>query len=99
MSKKCENKSENKSENKGGLFNRQTCKLFLEPFSLAETEEYLVSKGIRWSRYDITECYMIMGGIPYYLSLLDKNMSYLQKYSHFVKFPEAKKKFTLMRWR
>ena len=69
---------DNIEHNKGGLFNRQTCKLFLEPFSLAETEEYLLSKGIHWSRYDITECYMIMGGIPYYLSLLDKEMSYLQ---------------------
>ncbi len=69
---------DNIEHNKGGLFNRKTCKLFLEPFSLSETEEYLISKGIRWSRYDITECYMIMGGIPYYLSLLDKEMSYLQ---------------------
>jgi len=69
---------DNIEHNKGGLFNRQTCKLFLEPFSLSETEEYLTSKGIHWSRYDITECYMIMGGIPYYLSLLDKEMSYLQ---------------------
>ncbi len=69
---------DNIEHNKGGLFNRQTCKLFLEPFSLCETEEYLISKGIHWSRYDITECYMIMGGIPYYLSLLDKELSYLQ---------------------
>ena len=69
---------DNIEHNKGGLFNRQTCKLFLEPFTLCETEEYLISKGIHWSRYDITECYMIMGGIPYYLSLLDKDMSYLQ---------------------
>ena len=69
---------DNIEHNKGGLFNRQTCKLFIEPFTLHETEEYLISKGIQWSRYDITECYMIMGGIPYYLSLLDKEMSYLQ---------------------
>ncbi len=69
---------DNIEHNKGGLFNRRTCKLFLEPFSLSETEEYLINKGINWSRYDITECYMIMGGIPYYLSLLDKEMSYLQ---------------------
>lgn len=69
---------ENIEHNKGGLFNRQTCRLFLEPFTLSETEEYLTSKGIHWSRYDITECYMIMGGIPYYLSLLDKEMSYIQ---------------------
>ena len=69
---------DNIAHNKGGLFNRQTCKLYLEPFTLHETEEYLMHRGIRWSRYDITECYMIMGGIPYYLSLLDKEMSYLQ---------------------
>ena len=64
------------AENKGGLFNRQSCKLYLEPFTLKETEEYLQSKGINWSRYDIAECYMIMGGIPYYLSLLDSELSY-----------------------
>ena len=69
---------DNIEHNKGGLFNRQTCKLFLEPFTLNETEEYLVNKGIHWSRYDIAECYMIMGGIPYYLSLLDKELSYLK---------------------
>ena len=64
--------------NKGGLFNRQTCKLFLQPFTLCETEEYLTQKGICWSRYDVTECYMILGGIPYYLSLLEKDLSCLQ---------------------
>ena len=66
------------SNNKGGLFNRQTCRLYLEPFNLKETEEYLESRGISWSRYDIAECYMIMGGIPYYLSLLDSELSLSQ---------------------
>ena len=59
------------ANNKGGLYNRQTCRLYLEPFSLYETEEYLKLQGIEWSRYDIAQCYMIMGGMPYYLSLLD----------------------------
>ena len=63
------------ANNKGGLFNRQTCKLFLKPFSLCEVEEYLQSKNINWSRYDIVQCYMIMGGIPYYLSLLNSKES------------------------
>ena len=71
--------TEHIDHNRGGLFNRQTCKLFLEPFNLRETEEYLLHKGIRWSRYDIVECYMVLGGIPYYLSLLDKELSYLQR--------------------
>ena len=66
---------DNLANNKGGLFNRQTCRLYLKPFNLQEVEEYLQSKGFMWSRYDIVECYMIMGGIPYYLSLLKKKYS------------------------
>lgn len=66
------------ANNKGGLFNRQTCRLFLEPFTLNETEAFLNNKGIKWSRYQIAECYMIMGGIPYYLSLLDPSITYTQ---------------------
>lgn len=63
------------TKNKGGLFNRQTCRLYLEPFKLHEVEEFLVSRDINWSRYEIAECYMIMGGIPYYLNLLDSELS------------------------
>ena len=63
--------------NKGGLFNRAARRLYLMPFSLQETERYLVSRGIHWSRYDIVECYMTMGGIPYYLKLLDNDLSFL----------------------
>ena len=66
---------DNIAENKGGLFNRQSCRMYLEPFTLSETEAYLRSKNITWSRYDIAECYMILGGIPYYLSLLEKRFS------------------------
>lgn len=63
------------TKNRGGLFNRQTCRLYLEPFNLHETEEFLLSRDISWSRYEIAECYMIMGGIPYYLDLLDSQLS------------------------
>lgn len=68
----------NLNENKGGLFNRQTCRIYLEPFTLAETEQFLVTKNINWSRYEIAETYMIMGGIPYYLNLLSGKLSYSQ---------------------
>ena len=53
--------------NRGGLHNRLTRLIHLQPFSLAETEQFLKSKGFRWNRYDIAQCYMTMGGIPYYL--------------------------------
>lgn len=67
--------TKNIAKNKGGLFNRKTCSIYLQPFNLRETEEYLATRGIEWSRYDITECYMILGGIPYYLSLLEAQKS------------------------
>ncbi len=73
---------ENIANNKGGLFNRHTCSLFLKPFSLCEVEQYLQSKEINWSRYDIVQCYMIMGGIPYYLSLLQNIYSFSQNIDH-----------------
>lgn len=66
---------DNIAENKGGLFNRQTCRIYLEPFSLHETELYLQEKNIIWSRYDIAEMYMILGGIPYYWSMIEKELS------------------------
>ncbi|MBP5217163.1 MAG: hypothetical protein J6038_04950 [Bacilli bacterium] len=62
-------------KNKGGLYNRHTEKIVLEPFTLRETEEYLSSKAVLWSRYDIAELYMILGGIPYYLSKIDGSLT------------------------
>lgn len=70
--------TENIDKNKGGLFNRQTCRLYLNPFNLSEVEEYLSYRGFIWSKYELAECYMIMGGIPYYLSLLKKSISFNQ---------------------
>lgn len=69
---------ENIDHNKGGLFNRLTCRIFLEPFDLRHTEEYLLSRNIQWPRHDICECYMIMGGIPYYLSMLRSDLTYTE---------------------
>lgn len=60
---------------KGGLHNRITRKIYLAPFDLYETELFLKSKGIVWNRHQIAECYMIMGGTPYYLDMLDKQYS------------------------
>ena len=63
------------AQNKGGLFNRKTCSLYMKPFTLKETEQYLISRDFDWSHYDIAESYMIMGGIPFYLSLLRPDIS------------------------
>ena len=62
-------------DNHGGLHNRITHEMHLRPFNLKETEDYLKSNGMRWNRLSVTQIYMAMGGIPYYLGLLDKTKS------------------------
>lgn len=64
--------------NYGGLYNRVTHQIYLEPFSLGECEEYYKSLGISMSRYDQALCYMALGGIPYYMSYLKKGLSVAQ---------------------
>ena len=59
---------------KGGLHNRVTRKLYLAPFTLGETAEFLSDRGVEWTRHQIAECYMIMGGTPYYLDMIDKSL-------------------------
>jgi AAA+ ATPase superfamily predicted ATPase len=65
-------------KNRGGLHNRVTRQILLEPFTLSETEQFLKSKNIVLSRLQIAECYMILGGIPYYLEQLEKSISLSQ---------------------
>ena len=60
---------------KGGLHNRLTGQIYLKPFTLGECQKYLDSKKILFSRHQILQCYMILGGVPYYWSLLKKGKS------------------------
>lgn len=64
--------------NRAGLHNRLTHEMHLSAFSLSETQQYLRSQGIEWSPQTIAQTYMILGGVPYYLSLLDKRQSLTQ---------------------
>lgn len=70
--------ADNLIENQGGLHNRITRRIYIKPFTLGETEEYLKSQNFRWARYDILQCYMLTGGVPYYLSLLNPKLSFAQ---------------------
>lgn len=65
-------------ENPGGLHARITNNIYVRPFTLKETEEYLRSRRIGWDRYQILKLYMILGGIPFYLSLLDPAKSMIE---------------------
>lgn len=62
-------------DNHGGLHDRITHELHLHSFTLGETEDYLKANGFRWNRLSVAQAYMILGGVPYYLSLLDKGQS------------------------
>ncbi len=64
--------------NHGGLHNRLTNKILLQPFTLAECEQYSEANNLGFSRYQIVENYMIMGGIPFYWSLLKRELSLAQ---------------------
>jgi len=61
--------------NRGGLHHRITQKMRLLPFTLAETETYLKSKGSNLDKYQILQLYMALGGIPQYLNNVKKGDS------------------------
>ena len=62
-------------DNQGGLHNRITHRIYLRPFYLSECKDYLKEHGFDWDDYQILQCYMIFGGVPYYLSLLRPSLS------------------------
>lgn len=64
--------------NTGGLYNRVTERLKLEPFTLQETEAYFTRKNIVLDRYQIIQLYMVMGGIPFYLEQVEPGRSAMQ---------------------
>jgi uncharacterized protein len=63
---------------RGGLHNRVTKLVYLYPFTLAETETFLLSRQIRLNRYQTVQIYMAMGGIPMYLDQLKSGFSAVQ---------------------
>ncbi len=82
-------------DNPGGLHARITNNIYVRPFTLKETEEYLRSQGIGWDRYQILKLYMVFGGIPFYLSLLNPEKTQVENIDHlfFRKNSEMKTEF------
>ena len=56
----------------GGLHNRVTETIVVEPFELHECEAFYTKRGVAFNRRQIAEAYMILGGIPYYMDAMDK---------------------------
>ena len=64
--------------NKGGLHNRITKRIWLKPFTLAETKSFLHSRNVKIDHYPILQLYMAMGGIPHYLKEVRRGLSAAQ---------------------
>lgn len=61
-----------------GLRGRITEKIKVNPFTLAECEQYAGMAGLAMGRRELLESYMILGGIPYYWSYLKRGYSVCQ---------------------
>ena len=81
---------DNLINNKGGLYGRLTGEMKLSPFTLRECEEFFHSRGIKMSRYNIIQAYMILGGIPYYLNCFNPTLSLAQNIDALFFHPKAK---------
>ena len=81
--------------NKGGLYNRLTLKINLQPFTLAECEMMTQAMGVRLNRHQIMEGYMILGGVPHYWAQLDRSKSLAQNIDalFFAKTPVLENEF------
>ena len=73
----------------GGLHNRLTAQMYLAPFTLQETKEYLQQRGFVWDNRMIVDAYMALGGIPFYLSLVNRNESFPQAIDRLYFAPKA----------
>ncbi len=69
---------DNVLHNTGGLHNRVTLRLRIDPFTLCEARDYLIDKNIYYNDEQILMLYMCLGGIPYYLDFLEKGLSAIQ---------------------
>ena len=49
-----------------------THKIPLKPFTLKECRDYFQARGFRLGEKQIAECYMVLGGVPFYLSKMEK---------------------------
>ena len=77
-------------KNKGGLHGRVTEQIPLEPFTLRECELYAQSRGLDYTRRMVMECYMVLGGIPYYWRMLHRGMSPAQNFDELLFTPQGR---------
>ena len=64
--------------NKGGLHNRITRNIFLEPLKLSKVKQLLKHNHVNLNNRQILELFMVMGGVPFYLNKVNKRLSATQ---------------------
>ena len=64
--------------NTGGLYNRVTHPIQLDPFTLAECDAFFKAKSLGFDQYQLLQLYMVFGGIPFYLDAIDPRKSATQ---------------------
>ncbi|MCQ2251148.1 MAG: ATP-binding protein [Bacteroidales bacterium] len=62
-------------DNHGGLHDRITHEMHVRMFNLRETRDFLISKKIHWDDLSVLQAYSVLGGVPYYLDMLDREQS------------------------
>ncbi|MBP9778225.1 MAG: ATP-binding protein [Rickettsiaceae bacterium] len=65
-------------KDRGGLHNRVTRRILLQPFLLNDTKKFLLSKGVKLNNKHVAQVYMMTGGVPFYLSFIPKGASAAQ---------------------
>lgn len=64
--------------NRGGLYNRVTRRIHLEPFNLEQTKQFLKYLKISLTNRQVTDLYMVLGGIPFYLAQVERGLTAVQ---------------------
>lgn len=63
---------------KGGLHNRITSRIKLEPFTITESERFLRAQEVNLTAYDQLTLATVMGGVPHYLKEVVRGQSAVQ---------------------
>jgi predicted AAA+ superfamily ATPase len=88
--------NENLIQATGGLHNRLTRQMLLSPFHFREVKEYAHDQKLKLIDGELLKLYMVIGGVPYYWSLIPKGQSSAQiiDFLFFKKDAELKLEFS-----
>lgn len=76
-------------DNRGGLHNRITHEMHIHSFNLHDTELFFKAHKAKWTQLAITQMYMALGGVPYYLEMIDFGRSVAENIDALFFAPDA----------